>query len=378
MLAAATAARRHETQRECERLAGRADWSALADLLKRRRLLTLLGPRLEPLAPAGGRAEFSAALQAALTAARHHGAFLQLVGERVGGALREAGIRSTPLKGPTLSQLLYGDPGRRPSGDLDLLVPHERLHDAVRVVRGLGYGAPHDHLEADGLPRLHLTLIHEQDRLPPVELHWRIHWYERRYAGERLLAPPGSDGSGWQPRAIDQLAALLLFYARDGFINLRHATDLGAWWEAFGETVPRGALAETAAAYPALEPVLVAAATVAQRAVGLPAAQLLDERDGRLGLRARVAVRLAAPNPHASVPQLYADMSLIDGLLAPAGGLAAFVRRQLLPPRAVLREHAAEGGRRASTPLGHGLRMLVRYGLAMAQLLPSAQRLRAR
>lgn len=377
-LSTATAARRQSTRPRSERLAQSVDWAQLTDLLRKRRLLTLLGPRIGQLAPAGIDAEFEVALQDALAAGRRHGAFLQLVGERVTGVLRAAGIRCTPLKGPALSQSLYGDPGRRPSGDLDVLVAREELYDAVQAVRGLGYASPRDHIEADGLPRLHLTMLHEQERLPPVELHWRIHWYERSHAGERLLPPEDVVDGDWRPRAIDELVALLLFYARDGFINLRHATDLGAWWDAFGEAVPRGALGETIAAYPALRPALLAAMTVAERTVGLPAQKLLAEQDTALGVRARIAVRLATPNPHASVPQLYADMSLIDGLLAPAGGFADFVQRQLLPPREVLREHAAEGGRKASTPLGHGARMLVRYGLAMTQLLPAAQCSRAR
>ena len=76
--------------------------------------------------------------------------------------LADAGIRCTPLKGPLLGEAIYGDPGRRLSSDIDLLVAPEQLQAAVEVVRGLGYGAPTDHVGADGLPLLHFVLVHER------------------------------------------------------------------------------------------------------------------------------------------------------------------------------------------------------------------------
>ncbi len=375
LLSIGTAARRARTRERAERLAAIVDWTLLVELLRKRRLLTLLGPRLQVLAPAAVAEQFASEVRTALEAGSRHGGFLELIAERVNGALSEAGIRCTPLKGPALSRMLYGDPGRRPSGDIDVLVAREQLQDAVRVVGELGYGAPGDHVDERGLPRLHFTMDHTRGQLPPVELHWRIHWYEDRYAGERLLAPAGRPAAGWRVAPIDELVALLLFYARDGFINLRHATDLGAWWDTFSEALPAAALEDTIADYPALAPALLVAATIAERAVGLPLERLLAQRR-ELGVRPRLAIRLAAPNPHASLTQLYADMSLIDGLLAPPGDLMAFFRRQVLPPRAVLREHASKEQRqRASTRAGHGMRVLARYGLAMARLLPAAHRI---
>jgi hypothetical protein len=373
LLAVGTAERRRSTRERAERLALVVDWPLLVGLLRRRRLLTLLGPRLESLAPDAVGEQFASEVRGALEAGARHGGFLQLAAERVTGALSDAGIRCAMLKGPALSQMLYGDPGRRPSGDIDVLVAREQLHDAVRVARELGYVAPADHVDGRGLPRLHFTMTHPRGQLPPVELHWRIHWYEERYAGERLLAPGTRPAPDWRAAPIDLLAALLLFYARDGFINLRHATDLGACWDAVGDALPAAALSPTIAGYPALAPALQAAAAVAERDVGLPLERLLAQRRG-LGARARLAIRLAAPNPHASLTQLYADMSLIDGLLTPPGGLAAFLRRQVIPPREVLREQSSKEQQRANTRVGHGARVLARYGLSMARLLPAVGR----
>ena len=93
------------------------------------------------------------------------------------------------MKGPLLAEAIYGDPGRRLSSDIDLLVAPEQLRSAVEVVRRLGYAAPTDYVQDSGLPLLHFGLVHERRELPPVELHWRVHWYERDFARERLLPP---------------------------------------------------------------------------------------------------------------------------------------------------------------------------------------------
>jgi hypothetical protein len=378
LLSAGTAARRHATREQAEELGGLVDWSLVAELLRKRRLLSLLGPRLVELVGDHAGKEFSIMVTQAVGTGRRQGAFLQMITELVMAALTDAGICCTPLKGPALSEALYGDPGRRSSSDIDLLVAQERLHDAVEVVRELGYQVPTDYTDECGLPLLHFALMHERNQLPPVELHWRIHWYERSFAGERLLAPRDELAGAWRPAPIDELTALLLFYARDGFFNLRHAADLGAWWDSCGARLRPGALDEEISAYPALAYVLAVAAKAAERTVGLPLDRLTD-RGARLTTRGRIAVRLPAPYPRVSQPQLYAHIGLIDGLLAPPGGFKAFVRRQVLPPREVLQEHAESAQRqRASSTLGHTVRVLGRYGLAMARLLRAPESIRPR
>jgi Uncharacterised nucleotidyltransferase len=368
LLSAGTTARRQATRAQSEELGGLVDWSLVAELLYSRRLLPLLGPRLLELAEGHADEGLAPRVAQALDAGRRRGVLLQLITERLMTALSGAGIRCTALKGPVLSQTLYGEPGRRPSADIDLLMAPEQLRDAIEVVREWGYCAPHDHVDEHGLPRLHFALVHEHGQLPPVELHWRIHWYERSFAVERLLAPNSDLGDAWRPAPIDEFTALLLFYARDGFIDLRHATDLGAHWDTFGSSLQPGALDELIRAYPALEHVILAAATVAERTVGIPLDRL-TEHGAKLGRRGRLAVRLANPHPYGSRPQLYADMGLIDGLLAPPGGFRAFIKRQVVPPREVLHERAQKERRQAGSTLGHSVRVLARYGLSMTRLL---------
>jgi hypothetical protein len=368
LLSAGTAERRRAVADQVCALAGDIDWSRLEANLRARKLLPLLGPRIlewEGLSPT---ASFADCVERSLAAGRRQGALLQLVSARLVAALGDAGIHVSALKGPLLAEALYGDPGRRLSSDIDLLVPPEQLGSAVDVVRAFGYRAPTDHVLEDGMPLLHFVLLHERDELPPVELHWRIHWYERSFAAERLLPTAARAAPDWRPEPVDELAALLLFYARDGFIDLRLATDLGAWWDARGAAVEIGAFEQLLDAYPALARAALAALKTAESVVGLPASKVVEDT-ARLGVRQRVAMRLANPNPHASSSQLYADAGLIDGLLAPAQGLGSFVRRQILPPREILDQQARHGDkRRARSRLGRFAGILLRYALTMSRL----------
>jgi hypothetical protein len=376
LLSAGTTARRQRMREEAGRLLGEIDWSRLAETLRSRRLLPALGPRILELAERRASDDFAASVEQAITIGRRHGAFLQLVSQRAMAALADAGIRSAALKGPLLGETIYGDPGRRLSSDIDLLVATEQLHAAVEVVQRLGYAAPTDYVQDSGLPMLHFTLVHERRELPLVELHWRVHWYERDFARERLLPPTCNQQGDWRPALADELAALLLFYARDGFVDLRLASDLSAWWDNFGADLPPGALDDLLSVYPALARVIPAAAKAAENTVGLPAAQIIGHTP-KLDLRERMAVRLANPNPHASQPQIYADIGLIDGLLMPRGGLRAFIRRQVILPPEVLDELDRRAPkRRARSSLGRGAGMLGRYGLAAARLVHAPEVLR--
>jgi hypothetical protein len=369
VLSAGTAARRGQLAAHAERLAGEVDWPRLAATLRARGLLTVLGPRMLRLAEAHGGGQFAEGVRGALVARRHQSTFLHLLASRLVSLLGEGGIRCSPLKGPQLGERIYGEQGCRPSSDVDLLVAADQLPHAVDVVRALGYARPADELDSEGLPLLHLALVHERGELPPVELHWRIHWYEPCFAGERLLAPSVHEQPGWRPAPRDELAALLLFYARDGFVDLRLAADLGAWWDTYGDTVAPGALTELICAYPALGRALATSAAVAERHVGLPARRLLHDAP-QAGWRERAATRLANPNANGSRAQLYADIGVIDALLMPRGGLRAFVARQVLPSKAVLEARAGAGRpRRGVTRTGHAVRVLTRYALTIARLL---------
>jgi Uncharacterised nucleotidyltransferase len=374
LLSAGTATRRRQLREHASSLIDEIDWQRLTETLRVRRLLPTLGPRILELAQGGASESFTAAVEQAIVLGRRQSVCQQLVGGHVMDTLAAAGIRSSPLKGPWLGEAVYGDPGRRLSADIDLLVAPAQLSSAVEVVRELGYGAPTDPANDDGMPLLHFALVHERGELPPVELHWRIHWYEQRFAHERLLAPEGSTGD-WRPAPADELAALLLFYARDGFADLRLAGDLSAWWDAFGHELSVGAIDRLLRTYPALSRAMLGSLEAAERIVGLPADEIVESAPVH-GLRNRMAVRLANPNPSAGGSQLHAETGLIDGLLSPPGDFGAFVRRQVLLPREVFDERARRAVRwRARSPLDFSLGMTARCGLAAMRTVRSPERL---
>ncbi len=180
----------------------------------------------------------------------------------------------------------------------------------------------------------------------------------------------------WRPAPVDQLIALLLYYARDGFVDLRLATDLGAWWDALARNCGRARSRSGCGVYPALARAVRAAIAVAERMVGLPGTQIIEGTPG-LRVRNRVAVRLANPNPHASPSQIYADMGLIDGLLMPPRGQWAFLRRQVFLPREVLDLRASQVAQwQARSPLGHTVGVLARYAMTVTRLLRTPETLR--
>lgn len=368
LIAAATSVRREERRGAARRCATEIDWRHFTETLRRRRLLPLLGPPIADLSGEAAGEGFLEAVEQSLEAGRRQAALLQLTSLRAIGTLAAAGIRAAQLKGPGLGEAIYGDPGRRLSSDVDLLVPVEQLEDAAAAVQELGYAAPADPRGDDGLPQLHLALEHEKGELPPIELHWRIHWYERKFARERLLPAVADPTGAWRPEPAAELASLLLYYARDGFIDLRYPADLAAWWDSRGGDTRPGDLAGLIEAYPALAAPLATAAALSERLIGLPAADLVGEARGP-SPRRRVAMALANPNPKTSTRQLYADCGLLDGLLAPPGSLGAWARRRLLPPPNVLDQQARHGQReRRRSRLGRCLGALARYGYRLLSL----------
>lgn len=367
LLSAGTAARRTALRGEAGSIARNVNWPKLATQLRVRKLLPTLGPRIVELAEARDQA-FIEEVENSMEAARRHGLFLQLIGQRLTAMLGGRGIGAAMLKGPQLSEALYGDPGRRLSSDVDLLVEPDRLTEAVEVVCELGYESPTDFVYDSGLPLLHFALLHSRGELPPVELHWRVHWYEDRFAREVLLPSTGESASDWRPAPAAELAELLLFYARDGFVDLRLAADIGAWWDVRGAELQAGEMEEILAAYPELARVLITSLKVSERIVGLPAPEILGT-ELRLRARDRLAVRLVDPNPTAGRAQLHADMGFIDGLLTPTRDLAKFARRQIFLPREVFHQYAQHGDFSARSPFDYAVRVLARYGIAGLRLL---------
>ena len=121
----------------------------------------------------------------------------------------------------------------------------------------------------------------------------------------------------------------MLYHARDGFAGLRHAIDVAAWWDAHPAAHDGILLAEVTLDHPALARALSASATVLEQLVGVPADRLVPATPG-LTCGARRAVALANPLMRGKPQQITAEITLVDGLLTPAGQRGAFVRRRVL------------------------------------------------
>ena len=96
---------------------------------------------------------------------------------RILNAFESSGIPAYPFKGLALSVMLYGDPARRQSKDLDILVPKEQLHRAMKVLDAQGYRAQNA-LDGVRLAAHRLTeyeaAFSRRDGKVSVELQWAV------------------------------------------------------------------------------------------------------------------------------------------------------------------------------------------------------------
>jgi hypothetical protein len=355
-----TEARRQEGLAEMSRLMGRIDPPRLVDLLKRVNLLVLIGNRLLALG-FGDVPELTRELESFSGQARRWGTATELASLEVLDRLSRAGIRALPLKGSLLALELYGDVATRTSMDIDVLVAPEDLPGAVATVSELGWRWERDVRRMGGLPALHETLMHPT--LPRVELHWRVHWYERRFAADALerAAPAGSRES-LRMQPLDGLIALMLFYARDGFSGLRFPADVAAWWDlrCAASSVPSPAELVTQR-YPALAAPVTVASRLLSELVGVPAGRTRESP-----FRWRVAAGLASPFLDGGRQQAEANAGLTDLLLAPPRTAGDAMLR-------VLHNAPVDASRQATTVTGawrasasHIVRVARRWALAFA------------
>ncbi|PAV31525.1 Renal dipeptidase [Virgibacillus profundi] len=96
--------------------------------------------------------------------------------EQISRLLTDNQIPVILLKGPALAHQLYGDISHRTSGDLDFLVPIEKLEETEKLLVGQGY-VKDEYIQTvlnDWKWRHHhFTYIHPQQNIK-VEIHWRL------------------------------------------------------------------------------------------------------------------------------------------------------------------------------------------------------------
>lgn len=328
LIAVSTRERRAARTRDAALLALRVNTDALVRYVTQQRVSLVVPARLEEL----GLADLAGALEERLIAAREQAvasAKIQwLLSDGILRRLEKLGVAALALKGVDLSQRLYGDAASRESRDIDVLVSPQQLERSVTIAeQEFGYAPPLDARGPDGRPLLHYRLEHPNG-WPSLELHWRVHWYESG-SGAAMLEESSMTAGRRIMQPSHELASLLLFYARDGFVGIRDLAAITAWWDRYGTTLPPTGLSEFAARFPKLVPALTASAAVATHMGGLPLASLQLGSCGST-LRTRRAARLADPQPGADLSKLLADRALVDLLLSPTLDLRAFVRRQIL------------------------------------------------
>ncbi|MEA2444517.1 MAG: hypothetical protein QOJ12_1809 [Thermoleophilales bacterium] len=330
-LVAGTREARARSAQRIDAMLEAVDFGELQGVLLSQRLLPLVGSRIVAIGGDRVPGDFARAVEAAAAAERRRGLFSSHVTRSLVAALESAGVPAVPFKGTVTAERVHGDLGLRPSSDIDLLAERSQLRTALGVLLDLGYELPHGR-SSDAIPPLHYGLVDGGGQRPDVDLHWRVHWYEEDYGAamiERSLTDPDL---GRVLAPLDDLTMLLLCYARDGFVGLRYPADIAAWWDRFGDELAPGELDRLVARHPGLERALVAAVRVTDSVVDVPLTPLLAAAR-RPDWRTRTAIRLANWAERGASDQVVANERLVDWLLSPRGGSAAFARRFVLPGR---------------------------------------------
>ena len=160
-----------------ERLAQGPDWDRLLALANRHGVMPLLYRSISQNCPQAVPQEWlrRLMLQYMQNAARN----MKMTGEllRILDALKEAGIKTVPLKGPVLAQQVYGDVALRQFSDLDIMVAPVDVEKALGIIQARGYKCEHD-LSSSKRRSLQKTVHHHhllnQKSGIVVELHWTI------------------------------------------------------------------------------------------------------------------------------------------------------------------------------------------------------------
>jgi Uncharacterised nucleotidyltransferase len=329
-------------------LLAEVSWEALGKLLIRLRLVELVGTALQELAGEALPGEFARWVEQTRQATLRRAAVHELVLGRALSALSAAGFPAAPLKGVTLANEAFGRLDLRASADLDLLVYARDLDRACAVLVDAGWDPPEDVVDSAGLPPHHFRLY--SAKAPTVELHWRMHWYERDFCRAALERAAPASGS-LRLEHDDHLALLLIGYARDGFRGLRVPADIVAL-SARGQPLDPDRVPD------ALRGSLVAAALAVRELFGACPVDPLDLRVARRR-RLRAALALWDPLLRLEGTKSWADVALTDLLLAPPAGLGAALHRRLWPPLATIPEREDPGAVRARAPhLEHLVRTL--------------------
>lgn len=215
---------------------GQIDWPFFLKLIDRHRVAPLVFDALTGLRDAIPDMVFGELRAKAL---RDRTQALQTIGVSgiVQARLADAGIAAVSIKGPTLAQLAFGDPTLRQCRDLDVLIPPDRVEDALRALQAAGFRLV-EPKDVDVPGRLavwvrlmkDLTLLQESTGIL-VELHWRLnnnfHLLPADVALSRERLSLGATDV-WTLGAEDLLLYLCVHGAKHQWFRLKWLADVYA------------------------------------------------------------------------------------------------------------------------------------------------------
>ncbi len=158
-----------------ERLTDDIDWEALLEAARWHGLEPLLLRHLEALQVPTPEGLLESLHDRYLATVRRN--LLQTVElHRVVGAFADAGIRTLAFKGP-VSAALYGSPGLRDFGDLDVVVPRADIRSAMAILSDMDFEPWAQDVESVLKDRSQYGVPYnrEEDQIS-VDLHWGFAW----------------------------------------------------------------------------------------------------------------------------------------------------------------------------------------------------------
>jgi hypothetical protein len=157
------------------------EWERLLTLASRHGVMPLLYRSISQNCPRAVPAEWLARLrmQYMMNAARNMKMTAELL--RILDALKEAGIKGMPLKGPVLAQQLYRDVALRQFSDLDILVARGDANKALTMLDEKGYRI-HEDPRREKSEKKRAALFEEMYHYEltnenfgtHIELHWKL------------------------------------------------------------------------------------------------------------------------------------------------------------------------------------------------------------
>lgn len=246
-------------------------------------------------------------------------------------SFRREGIPLVAYKGIPLARALYGDPGLRPGGDIDVMVRTADLERSHALLQREGW-------ELQRTWEIHDIFIKELGGTRiPLELHWISQREGEYYIPETRFWEEAAEreDEGWQFSNEMTLLIIILHAARHFFVPYRQMVDIAHAVALWNETLNWERLVALAVEANAM-PIVATVLALVQRDLAAPAprhetlTRLMASRRIRLTTRYLSPARLLRTTPFSAL-----DRYLVP-ILCGAWEPARLILHDLLPPRELI------------------------------------------